>query len=67
MKRLLASFWQRRWCRALLWAAIAFGLACLHPFVRQSIFGPTIEGIPWCVWESRVRERANIDQPKSWL
>jgi hypothetical protein len=67
MKRLLMSFWQRGWCRALLWAAIAFGLACLHPFVRQSIFGPTIEGIPWCVWESRVRETANIDQPKSWL
>lgn len=67
MKTLLAFLWQRRWCRAFLWATIGFGLACLHPFVRQSIFGPTIEDVPWCVWESRVRDRANSGQPKSWL
>ena len=66
MKTLLTQFWQRRWCRSLLWVALIFGLACLHPFVRQSIFGPKIDGIPWCVWENQVRSSRD-GQKKGWV
>lgn len=55
MKSFLAYLCQRRWCRLLMACVILFGIACLHPFFRQSIFGPKIEGIPWCVWEDRIR------------
>ena len=34
---------------------LLFGLAMLHPYPRQSLFGPTIRGKPWCVWEAEVR------------
>jgi HEAT repeats len=34
---------------------LLFGLTMLHPFPRQSLFGPTIRGEPWCVWEDAVR------------
>jgi len=33
--------------------AFLFGLAMLHPYPRQSLFGPTIRGKPWCVWEAQ--------------
>ena len=36
-------------------AALLFGLAMLHPYPRQSLFGPTIRGKPWCSWEYEVR------------
>ncbi len=49
-------FLSRRWLFALLGgAALFFGLAMLHPYPRQSLFGPTIRGKPWCVWEAEVR------------
>src|SRR5262249_39732396 len=49
-------FLTRRWLIALLGAvALLFGLAMLHPYPRQSLFGPTIRGKPWCVWEAEVR------------
>lgn len=67
MKALLSYVWQRRWCRSLLWVALVFGLACLHPFVRQSIFGPKIDDMPWCVWEGRVRAQAQRGDPKPWF
>jgi hypothetical protein len=67
MKTLVAAFWKHRWCRSLLWIALVFALACLHPFVRQSIFGPKIDGIPWCTWESRVRAGAHRGEPNPWL
>ncbi|MBI2807582.1 MAG: hypothetical protein HYX68_21585 [Planctomycetes bacterium] len=35
-------------------ALLLFGLAMLHPYPRQSLFGPTIDGIPWCMWEARL-------------
>jgi HEAT repeat protein len=35
--------------------ALLIGLAMLHPYPRQSLFGPTIRGKPWCVWEGKVR------------
>jgi hypothetical protein len=49
-------FLSRRWLLAFLGiAALLFGLAMLHPYSRQSLFGPTIRGKPWCVWEAEVR------------
>jgi HEAT repeat protein len=35
--------------------ALLFALAMLHPFPRQSLFGPTFRGQPRWVWENRVR------------
>ena len=34
--------------RRSLLAALVFGLLMLHPYPRQSLFGPTIRGKPWC-------------------
>jgi HEAT repeat protein len=49
-------FLTRRWLIALPGAvALLFGLAMLHPYPRQSLFGPSIRGKPWCVWEAEVR------------
>jgi hypothetical protein len=62
MRHLLAAFWQRRWCRSLLLIAIAFGLACLSPFIRQTLFGPRFGDVPWCVWEQQLRVHAGDDR-----
>jgi hypothetical protein len=67
MKTLLANIWKRRWCRLLLVVVILCALPLLHPFVRQSIFGPTIDGIPWCVWENEFRICADPQRQESWL
>ncbi len=40
-------------------SALLFSLTMLHPYPRQSLFGPTIRGKPWCVWEAEVRTFAN--------
>jgi HEAT repeat protein len=49
-------FLSRRWLLAFVSAcALVFGLLMLHPYPRQSLFGPTIRGKPWCVWEAEVR------------
>jgi HEAT repeat protein len=68
MKSLLAYLWQRRW-RFFLGAILALVcLPLLHPFVRQALFGPTIDGIPWCYWEDTVRHRAHPERAEgSWL
>ncbi len=67
MKPILAYVWQRCWCRLLIAVALLCALAVAHPFVRQSIFGPKIEGIPWCVWENAARRAANpARNPPSW-
>lgn len=60
--------WQRRW-RFFLGAMLALvGLPLLHPFVRQALFGPRINDIPWCVWEDAVRFEAYPERAKgSWL
>ncbi len=41
---------------------LLFGLAMLHPYPRQALFGPTIRGVPWCVWEEEIRRHANRQQ-----
>jgi len=43
-------------------------LPLLHPFIRQSIFGPTIDGVPWCVWEDEIRAAAEPERGRrSWF
>src|ERR1019366_8300808 len=66
MKTLLTQFWQRRWCRFFGAGVFVFGLLMLHPYPRQSLFGPTIRGRPWCVWDTGVRWKY-VMRPKSWL
>jgi hypothetical protein len=53
-------FLTRRWLLAFVGAAaLFFGLLMLHPYPRQSLFGPTIRGKPWCVWEAEVRRHVH--------
>ena len=49
---------RRRLLACLSIAALLFGLAMLHPYPRQTLFGPTIDGKPWCVWEDAIRRHA---------
>ena len=42
-------------------------LTLLDPFVRQSIFGPQIDGIPWCVWEQKNCALADGTNQRTWL
>ncbi len=67
MKSLLLAIWKRRWCRLLGIAGLTCALPMLHPFIRQSIFGPQIDGVPWCVWEDEVRLAAHPGQKRSWF
>ena len=56
-------FLSRRWLLAILAvSALLFSLAMLHPYPRQSLFGPTIRGKPWCVWEDAVRHYAHREE-----
>ena len=60
----LRRFPSRLWLLAFFTgAALLFGLAMLHPYPRQSLFGPTIRGKPWCVWESAIRNHAHHTKP----
>lgn len=58
-----------RWLLAFLGGAVLLcGLAMLHPYLRQSLFGPTIRGKPWCVWEGEVRRNfKQADHEQSFL
>ncbi|MSQ93149.1 MAG: HEAT repeat domain-containing protein [Gemmataceae bacterium] len=63
----LRHFLSRRWLLAFLGvAALLFGLAMLHPYPRQSLFGPKIDGVPWCVWEDKIRRSVVPDWEKGW-
>jgi HEAT repeat protein len=53
---------RRRLLAFLAAAALLFGLAMLHPYPRQALFGPTIRGQPWCVWEAEVRRFTHQQQ-----
>jgi hypothetical protein len=64
----LHRFLTRRWLLALFGiAAVLFGVAMLHPYPRQSLFGPKIDGVPWCVWESEIRRAATPGRSHPWL
>jgi hypothetical protein len=39
--------------------ALLCGLAMLHPYPRQSLFGPKVRGVPWCVWEAEMRRQTD--------
>jgi HEAT repeat protein len=61
-------FLTRRWLLAFLGsAALLFGLAMLHPYPRQSLFGPKIRGKAWCEWEYNVRRFAHAEEPETTL
>jgi len=45
-------------------AALLFGLAMLHPYPRQSLFGPTIRGKPRCVWEDSLRRQVDREDDR---
>ena len=40
-------------------------LPLLHPYSRQSLFGPQIDGIPVCVWEDEIYR--NVHPQRSWF
>ena len=56
-------------CRWLLGfvgiVALLFGLAMLHPYPRQSLFGPTIRGKPRCIWEAEIQRF--VPREESWF
>ncbi len=53
----------RRWLFAFLGvASLLLGLAMLHPYPRQSLFGPKIRGKPWCFWEAQVRHHVQREK-----
>jgi hypothetical protein len=66
---------KRRWARWLLVILGTCMLLCaaamLHPYPRQSLFGPTIRGRPRCVWEAELRRfggpESLTDKVLSWL
>jgi HEAT repeat protein len=48
-------------------AVFLFGVAMFHPYPRQSLFGPTIRGKPWCVWEAEVQRYVHREEyEKTW-
>ncbi|MBI3823791.1 MAG: HEAT repeat domain-containing protein [Planctomycetes bacterium] len=64
----LRRFLSRRWLFGLLAGAVVlFGLAMLHPYPRQSLFGPKIDGVPWCVWENEIRVSALQGRARPWF
>ncbi len=64
----LRNLLSRRWLLAFLGVLVLlFGLAMLHPYPRQSLFGPKIDGVPWCIWEDEIRRHAVPDRPTPWL
>ena len=45
---LLRRFPSRRWLLAFAAVLVIAGVPMLHPYPRQSLFGPTIRGAAWC-------------------
>ena len=58
----LRNPWRRRLLTFAGILALLFGLAMLDPYPRQSLFGPTIRGQPWCVWEAEVRRYVHREE-----
>jgi hypothetical protein len=52
----------RRWLRrGCLYSplVVVIGLLLLHPFSRQWVFGPKIDGMPLCYWQEQLRIHAD--------
>jgi HEAT repeat protein len=63
---LFRRFLSRHWQLAILAvAALIVGATMLHPYPRQSLFGPTIRGEPWCYWEDEIRWDATRDRDEA--
>src|SRR5271165_890079 len=41
---------------------LLFGVLMLLPYPRQFLFGPTIRGKPWCVWEDILRHHVHRNE-----
>ena len=55
----------KRWrLRALVCTPLAVLclVTLLHPYLRQSLFGPTVRGKPLCYWQDQFRARAEPDE-----
>jgi hypothetical protein len=59
MRAVLAYFWRRRWRSLLIALLLLAPLPLLDPYLRQSIFGPKIHGVPWCKCEADIRWHAD--------
>ena len=55
MKSFLTTLWTYKSRRFLVFALLLFGVVMLFPLPRQCVFGPRIQGLPWCWWESEIR------------
>src|SRR5689334_301862 len=62
MNTFLIHLWKRRWCRFAAVGVLLCGLLISHPFMRQSAFGPTIDGVPWYACEDEFRRQVHGDQ-----
>ena len=48
----------RRLLTLFVLGAVAVGLLFAHPYLRQALFGPQLQGQPLCVWQQRYRRVA---------
>src|SRR5260370_37574556 len=50
-----------RWLRIGVYGTLGVGvlLFLLHPYSRQTVFGPTVRGMPLCYWQDGFRRRAD--------
>ena len=62
MPKLQRFLSRRRLLGFLAGLALVFGLLMLHPYPRQSLFGPRILGEPWCAWEDVVWRRVHREE-----
>ena len=55
----------RRWLLAYLGiAGVLAGEVMLLPHPSKLLFGPTIRGKPWCVWEDNLRQRVDREHDR---
>jgi HEAT repeats len=61
---------RRRWLpRLIVYTPLATIVLAvlLHPYCRQSLFGPTIDGLPVWYWQQRYRQAQLPDEPPGWM
>ena len=66
MKTIFLTLWKPP-CRRVI--GVCFFLCAsilLIPPLRQTIFGPKIDGIPVCIWEHQIRNNIMRSQARPW-